>query len=218
MTTVGIASIPSRKDMLEKVLDSLCHQVDYIYLVLNYGETEPPIYLRKYDNLSWWLADNSRGDAEKFAMAEWTHGYYLTLDDDLVVPRGYVQKMTEGVERYNGLVSLHGRTYLKPVTSFTRWAGNYRCLGRVSDDVKVNLIGSGCCAFHTDRLDVTMSDFKLPNMADLWLSKMATEQGVPMVVLAHERDYLTYLNPTETIWRNTKNFSVHTEILKSFIK
>lgn len=218
MITIGIASIPSRIEMLEKVLDSLVGQADQIFLGLNYGDAAPPKYLSKYPNVCWWHNSSNLGDKEKFAMINSTDGVYLACDDDLLYPIGYVQKMVDGVNEYNGLVSLHGRTYLKPIKDFRQWAGNYRCLNTVSEDVKVNLIGTGCCAFHMDRLRVLISDFKTMNMADLWLSKLATEQGVPMMVLAHQRSYLIYLNPKETIWNQTKDFSEHTRILQSFIK
>jgi hypothetical protein len=217
-TCVGIASIPSRTKNLEKVLDSLTNQVDEIQLVLNYGEHPVPAFLNKYSNVWWYVATGERGDAMKFAYADKCKGYFFPCDDDLIFPDGYVAYLKTGVDHYDGLVSLHGRNYITPVTSFMKWSENYRCLGMVTEDAKVNLIGSGCCAFHTDKLKVTLSDFKQKNMADLFLSKLATEQQVPMMVLKHAKDYLTYTHPLTTIWRSTKDYSAHTEILKSFVK
>jgi hypothetical protein len=217
MIIAGIASIPAREQMLEKVIDSLTFQCNVVYVTLN-AYDHVPEYFSKYDNVHYEFGDNSKGDAMKFAMADSTDGVYLGCDDDLLYPRGYVQKMIEGVDKYNGLVSLHGRIYPIPVTDFRRWIGNYRCLGMVRSDTPVNLIGSGCCAFRTSRLKVTISDFQTRNMADLWLSKLAIEQEVPIWVLAHKRDYLQYLKPENTIWQNVKDFSVHTKILQSFLK
>jgi hypothetical protein len=217
-TIVGIASVPSRKVSLEKVLDSLTEQVDEIYLVLNYGEENPPEYLKKYSNVLWTTCGDTLGDAMKFSMVNYVKGIYLGCDDDLIYPKGYVQYMAEGVKKYNGLVSLHGRRYALPITSFRRWTANYRCLGDVKEDVNVNFIGSGCCAFHTNRLKVSLEDFKLPNMADCFLSRQASLQGVLMVILKHSRDYLQYTNPETTIWRSAKNFDEQTKILQSYIK
>jgi hypothetical protein len=215
--TLGICSVPEREKDLEKVLDSLYRQVDHIACVLN-GYDHVPNFVYKYGNVWWFSETGENGDKEKFATIDNTHGYYVTWDDDLIAPPDAIQKLIEGVDKYNGLCSFHGRTYLSPVVSFHKWAGNYRCLGNVSEDVKVNFIGSGCACFHTDRLKLSFEDFKLPNMADCYLSRQASLQGVPMMVLKHTKDMLTYTNPKSTIWKTTRDYSEQTKILQSYVK
>jgi hypothetical protein len=219
MITVGIASIPERESCLKKTLDSIRGQVDTVFVVLN-GYEHAPLYLDYMDNVIHEFGDNSKGDAMKFRIAQYCKGYYIAIDDDLEASRGFVQYLVNGVDKYNGIASLHGKVYLPPVRSYKQWAGNYRCLDRVSGDIKVNLIGSGCCAFRTDRLNVQLIDFKQKNMSDVWLSKIATEQGVPMMVLRHEKgEYLNYLCPPgKTIWQNTQDYSRHVKIMNTFIK
>ena len=215
---IGIASLFERQESLRKVLNSLTNHADNIYVVLNYGGQEAPDWINGYDNVMWTMGDNVRGANSKFTMAEHSKGYFFGCDDDLVYPDGYVAYMKTGVDKYNGIVSLHGKKYLSPVGDFRKYAGNYRCLNTVSEDVHVNVIGSGCCAFHTDRLKISLSDFKKKNMSDFYLSKIATEQGVPMVVLKHDINYLSYLPQIDTIWRSITNFDERTEVLKSFVK
>ena len=219
MILCGIASLPSREENLRLVLKAISPQVDRVYVALN-SYTRIPEWASEFDNVYFELFDNSRGDSMKMAWCPPKGNYYLPLDDDLEVPNGYVDYMIEGVNRYNGLVSLHGKTYLPDFVSFKRWAGNYRCLGSVSEDIPhINVIGSGICAFHTDRLRVSLADFKRPNMADVWLSKLSTDQGVPMVVLKHDMGYLKYLEPPDsTIWQNTRDYSYHESVMRSFIK
>lgn len=219
MISCGIASIPIRVNCLKRTLDSIRTQVDLVFVTLNGYEYAPP-YLEFMDNVSYTFSDNSLGDAMKFQMASHCSGYYLALDDDLEAEIGYVDKLIAGVEKYNGLISLHGKLYPAPVISYKQWHGNYRCLDEVKEDVQVNLIGSGCCAFKTSRLNVNLAEFKLPNMSDVWLSKIATEQNVPMVVLAHPKgEYLNYQHPPgSTIWQDTHDYSHHVEIMNKFIK
>jgi hypothetical protein len=127
--------------------------------------------------------------------------------------------MISGVEKYNGVVSLHGRIYPRPFVGFKRWKYAYRCLNSVNGDVHVNFIGSGCAAFNTKRLSLSIEDFKLPHMADVWLSMACNKQGVPMTVLAHKQGYLQYLGTNgKTIWENTKSYDKHNAIMKSFLK
>jgi hypothetical protein len=214
---IGIASLASRESSLQKVIESLHTQADNIFIVLN-GYTECPKFLWDYPNVMATIGDNVHGANAKFTMAEHCTGYYFSCDDDLIYPDGYVAYLKAGVDKYDALVSLHGKKYLRPVTDFRNWAGNYRCLNTVSEDVQVDVVGSGVCAFHTDRLKIRMDAFKKKNMSDLYLSKQAKEQEVSMVVLKHTKDYLTYLPQKDTIWRSIDNFQERTEVLKSFVK
>jgi hypothetical protein len=217
---LGIASIPQRKECLIQSLKSVIDQVSEVFVALNGYDSIPP-ELHSMRNVKPVIMSNSfYGDGGKVYLAGDVEGYYLTLDDDLAVKDGYVDYLCKGVDKYNGVVSLHGKTYLSPITHYKRWAGSYRCLGTVTEDVKVNFIGSGCAAWHTDRFKMCISEVKKPNMLDVWLSKCATEQGIPLVVLKHCRDqYISYLNPSgETIWGTTKDYSYHVEIMRKFIK
>ena len=217
MRIAVIATIPPRKEFLIQVVNSLLPQVDKIHISLNgYTEIPPELVL---DKVECEILDNSLGDSAKFLhVSDYDDCYYYAIDDDLVYPTGYCDYLQEGVNKYNnGLVSLHGRKYL-PRAHFKQWAGNYRCLNNVSLDVHVNMVGSGVCCFNTNRLKLHISDFKTPNMADCYLSKTASLQGIPMMVLAHSVDYLRYLYPVGTIWESTKDYSIQTAVLRSYIK
>lgn len=218
MITAGIATLKEREKSFKCTIESIYPQVDKIVAVLNYYDAIP-LWLNELKKVECHLAFNFLGDAGKFLQVENTDGIYFAIDDDLLYPKGYVDYLLEGIEKYGGIVGLHGKIYQKPVTHFKKCAV-YRCLDTVSDDACVNVIGSGCCAFDTNRLTLSLSDFELPNMADLWLSKMATEQGVPMTVLKHDTGYLNYLAPPKgtTIWETTKDYSEHVQIMRTFIK
>lgn len=176
-----------------------------------------PEELRNLRNVFCVILDNSLGDSAKFLYANIPNVIYYGADDDLVYPPGYCDYMQEGMERYDGLVSLHGRQYPKGA-GFKQWTGNYRCLNTVKEDVRVNLVGSGVCCFSTNRLKISILDFKTKNMADCYLSRKAYVQDVPMVVLKHREGYLKYLHPKDTIWQQMRDYSLQSEILKSYVK
>ena len=198
------------------MVNSLLPQVDEIHVALN-GYREVPEALRGLDKVKCEMLNNQLGDSAKFLHADMPDVVYFGCDDDLVYPAGYCDYLQAGMERYNGLVSLHGRKYL-PRSHFKQWVGNYRCLNNVNNDVAVNLVGSGVCCFNTNRLKLKISDFKTRNMADCYLSRAASLQGIPMMVLAHKSNYLTYLYPVGTIWERTKDYSLQTAVLRSYIK
>jgi hypothetical protein len=224
MITVGMATVPERSSTLEKVISSLSGQVDKIYLALNgfYIADEPwyPTFLDKYENVEYFWTDNSKGDAEKMHYAFIPDMIYLGCDDDLLYPKGYAQMMVDAVKKYKGAVSLHGKRYLPPITNFKKWAMAYRCLGTVSDNVRINLIGTGCCAFDTNQLKISLQDFKKPNMADVYFSKQCADQNVTMFVVAHQKGYLEYVPPPHntTIWDTTRDYLEHVKVMRTFIK
>lgn len=126
MITIGIASLPERVNSLERTIDSLYLQADSIVCVLN-GHKEMPPFEKKYPNVWFVLSDNSRGDSMKFFTVKESSDYYVSWDDDLIAPEGVIERLIEGVDKYNSVVSFHGKKYLAPVKDFKRWAGVGRC-------------------------------------------------------------------------------------------
>jgi hypothetical protein len=216
MVIVQIATLPDREAMLWQTVKSLYQQADAFYIMLN-GHTEEPRIPDPSGKIRYELLDNSLGDAAKFKDVEKRDGYFFAIDDDLIAPNSYIEYLKRGIDKYNGLVSLHGRNY-PPNPTFKKWVGNYRCLNTVPHNVNVNFIGSGCCGFHTDRLKLKLSDFPTKNMADCYLSRAAYLQGIPMVVLAHKQGYLQYMSPPTTIWDQTRDYTLHNRVLQSYLK
>jgi hypothetical protein len=215
MITVQLASVPEREGMLEKVVASLRPQCDKIWVGLNkYQHT--PSFLKEGEYKHF---DNSTGDAVKFYGAENLDGWVLTCDDDLIYPEGYVDMMCLKVYQYQSPVTLHGKNYHRPPQAFDKCTEVFRCLGDVEKDAVVDVGGTGVLCYHTNLIKVRYSDFKIPNMADLWFAKLCKEQGVNIVVIAHKADYLTYLDPEETIYASfcSSKFELQTKVLKSFL-
>jgi len=154
----------------------------------------------------------------KFYDAENLEGWVLTCDDDLIYPKGYVKYMTSRAEAYKGIVTLHGKIYRRPI-QFNPADETYRCLEEVERDMRVDVGGTGVMCYHTDMIKVAYNAFKIANMADLWMAKLAKEQGVGIYTLKHPEDYLIYQNPEETIWRVYRDtgFEIQTKVLKSFL-
>lgn len=218
MITAQIASLPARVETLQMTVNSLLPQVDDIFIALN-GYKEVPEFLQNNPKIRYKLMDNSLGDAAKFYGVEKLDGYVLTCDDDLIYPEGYVGYMISGVKRHGGAVSLLGKRYgNRPVTSFRKgYTTIFRCLTRVINDSPVDVVGTGALAFHTDNIKISVEDFKRPNMADIWFSKAANEQGVPLIAITHPARYVNHKIYPWRIWTNDGHDEYQTEILNSFL-
>jgi len=220
MITAQIASVPARVETLQKTVASLIDQVDMLFVALN-GYKEVPSFLTNDRKIVCALMDNSLGDAAKFYDVDQRSGYFLTCDDDLIYPEGYVGYMIDGIKQHGGIVSLLGKRYdTRPINSY-RSGYTYiaRCLVAVKLPSEVHVGGTGVMAFHTDSLKVTIEDFLRPNMADLWIAKLAHEQGVKITALPHPKRYVSHVRYSRRIWIQTRDQNGYqTEMINSFLK
>lgn len=220
MIIAQLATIQGRQESVKETIKSLLPQVDALFVGLN-NYSEIPNFC-KHPKIESRLFDNSTGDAVKFFDVENREGYFFTCDDDLVYPEGYVRYLINRIEMYDrqAIVTLHGRSfYNTPIANYYSSATvKLRCLGDVERDQQVNVGGTGVMAFHTSTVKVKYSDFQAPNMADVWMAKLAHEQGVPIMVIEHKHDYLRYIHPVDNIYDKYKsNCTLQTKIINSFL-
>lgn len=220
MRVSGIASIPTRKENLIKVIGSLIDQVDELYVALN-NYSEIPQELRDNPKIHCDLLDNRYGDGAKFYHVSDVDGYYFSADDDLFYPPAYVKDTIKAIEKYHCIVTYHGKRFDKrPILSYHRsFTTNVRCLNSYPEDIEVHVGGTGVMAFNTKDFRLSIDAFKEPNMADIWVAKEASLQGVKIMALAHHVGYFQYLGTPDTpIWQLRRGNAFETNLLKSFLK
>jgi hypothetical protein len=219
MIACGIATVPNRESMLLRVIESIIPQVNVLYIALN-NYPEIPDSLRDNPKIHCELCDNTLGDSAKFLHVNDPDGYYFSIDDDLLYPKGYVQYMISKIEQYKCIVTLHGRVWrTRPIPSVKRgFSLNYHCLHTYNYDVELDIGGSGVMAFHTSFFKPDVREHLKSCMADVWIAKQAHEKGVKIMGVAHTNTYLRYLNPQETIWNTVRQDPYATQIANSFLK
>ena len=204
----NIASLPEREESLERTVKSIINQVDFVKVMLN-RYTGVPKCLQNNPKISYVHTQNELGDASKFLGIDDYDGYVLTLDDDLEVSPDYADYLIEGVEKYNAIVSLHGRT-MKPRPIHSYYHGFeqvFACLSEVKEDHKADVVGTGVMCFHTDFYRISPLECPIPNMADVWNAKHAKSLGVDMYVLKHDKTMLKHTAHNWNIYR-----TLHKEI------
>jgi len=218
ITTAHIASIPSRQESLRQCVRSIYNQVDKVYVMLN-GYSEVPSFLRELRFVNYELLDNSLADSAKFLHVSDDDGFCVLLDDDLIAMPNFVAYLKQGWGKNLGAVSLHGRTYQYPVQRFRRsYTANYRCLGSVESDKRVELIGTGCLLFSNKEIQLDLSVFEHKFMADVLFSRFCYTRGIPMTVLKHRAgQFLRYVKPETTIWSMTGHDEIQTQIINNYL-
>lgn len=218
--TCHIATIPAREQSLKQVLNAILPQVDKTYVSLNAYQVCPDWLYTKH-NVKYEICDNSLTDGAKWLHVNDEPGICVVLDDDLIVSNNFVCYLLTGLTRYGGAISLHGKTYAnRPIARYRRsYTGNYRCLGNVVNDVRVDVLGTGCTIFSNVEVKLDDSVFEYSDMADVLFSRFCTYNKIPMTVLKHKAgQYLRYLPQVDTLWRRTNDDRIQTEICNTFLK
>lgn len=239
----GVATLPERRDFfVNKTLPSIMPQVDEIHIYVDtihegianamYSSPLKPLYSPKIKGISNAATYPYLGDAGKFIFfnpkyrhqnMETTNTYYLSIDDDLIYPPTFVEDMIRWIKAYGDKVaaSLHGNHFTTfPIGSYYAEKTCYPCLGPVEQVQQT--IFPGTCNFITPlstfypRWDI----FMYPNMADIWIGLDLVRQGVPVIVVPHAQNYLTYntaLPVENTIWgkEHRKDF-IQTAVVNQF--
>lgn len=201
--TASLATIPARIDNLRRVVQSLLPQVSRLNVYLN-DYPNVPDFLKHIKIVTARSQDHGDlGDAGKFWWCERGYDLQLTCDDDIEYPPDYAATMLAHVERYGrqAIIGVHGSLIQQPFLSYFKSRQILHCNADQADDAFTHIIGTGVAAWHTDTFKPRRSDFKLPNMGDIWMSVAAKRAGVPVVVVAHRKGWLKILeNPGRTLY------------------
>jgi len=188
---VGIASLPERVDCLKDTINSLLPQCDKIILALN-NYSEIPDFA-KHEKIETYLLDNTLGDAAKFyKVEEYPNDYYFCADDDLIYPPNFTSTLIDNVNKYKSIIGLHGIIMIHPVQSYYRSRKVFHGLYPLNTDIEVDLVATCSCCFDTEQLKVSLSDFKKPNMADVWLADVAKKQKIKSIAISRGDNWVIY--------------------------
>jgi len=203
--TIGMASIPGRRKNLPGIVAALLPQVDRLCVYLN-GYSDVPACL-DHPKVSVFRSQDhgDLGAAGKFFGVEGAVGYFFTVDDDIVYPSDYVEKMISAIKRYDkkAIVCVHGtRFFSTHPSTWMRSRKGFHFLHGLECDEQVNVAGTATVAFHTDSFKLSPRVFSRKNMADMFFAIEAKAQGVPIFAIARSENWLGKFPDVsaDTIW------------------
>lgn len=211
--TIAMASFPPRKAGMLLTVAALLPQCDRLCLYLN-GYDERPEELPQCDRLTVVLAGPSCAAPDKGSQGKhhWLDryggAYYLTVDDDILYPADYVEKMVAAIDRYSrkAIVTAHGSLYrLDPSGRIPR-SGLDRAhkicrmySESVPDDIYVHMCGNGCTGCCPSEIGMTCaaSAGPLHSGDDGDYALFAQANSVPIVRMATAAGWL---RPNASVW------------------
>ena len=189
----GIASIPSRRQSLQLAIESIRHQVDSIEVVLN-GYEDVPDWLHA-DTITVTTSQEvgDHGDNAKFlGMEKYDECVYFAIDDDILYPVDYVNRMMRCMARYGGraAVGVHGAfvpehpgTFLqRRVSCF--WDG-------LAFDTPCSYVGTGTIALRREMMPSRpLALFSDTGMSDLFVASCLKAQQMPVICIHRSANWL----------------------------
>ena len=113
-------------------------------------------------------------DIAKFKLAaKVDSGVIATVDDDIIYPKDYIQRLLEAICRYEGkaIVGYHGAILPRePIESWTQYLHQrsvYWFRDELAKDQPVHILGTGTMAYHTNLITFDWESFDYERMADL---------------------------------------------------
>lgn len=167
----GMATTNERLEFAERSIESIIKQVDQLHLYNN--------------SLNKDIADNGKYNG---LTKHEEPIYYLTLDDDIIYPKGYVDNMLEQIEKHKCIVSHHGRELLGLSDKHEYYTGHkaYAFYSANNKEIQLDVFGDGVAAYRTDYFNpVDMVNEDRLRMADTIVSLKMWEQGKKAILLKH---------------------------------
>lgn len=198
---VFLATVKDREPVLKLVIKDIYDQVDKIHLILNWYDEVPawisvlkkihihvnPHNKNAHDSI--WIYLDAENEIEKI---NGEGRYYFILDDDLAYPADYFEKLIESIELHKrrAVITCHGSNIMRPVESYFDCRKTYGFSDRVLRDIFVDMVGVGCCAFHSSTIKPTLQNFLLPYCRDLYFSILCHRRGVPIITPNRPLDWI----------------------------
>ena len=201
-----MTTIPERENVLLTVIDSVYDQVDFIKIVFNKYEKIPSWVKSKSKIKASLDTSNRYSDCAKWRVAP-RKGYVFSIDDDILYPKNYVAVLIKKLETYKrkSVVTVHGAYFQLPFCDFATDKKNYNFANARHKDTRVDIMGSGTLAYHTDTIKPKFEDFLSPNRSDIWFSSICHKKKIPIICVAREKGWLRPLKTKGlTIWDRTK--------------
>lgn len=194
MIVAGMASIPERQGALITALFSLHHQVDEVALFLN-GYLINPIDNSVFPKVKVYMYNGNMGDAGKFAlMHEYKdEDYFFACDDDIIYPIDFIDKMMTSLEDNDNevIIGCHGRVVSGKVKSYyndTVLKVHFEKENKRDERVNIAAMNSAC--FKIGNFRLTLKDFPLKNMTDIFVAIKAQKMKMPVIIIKHPANWV----------------------------
>lgn len=214
----SIASIRERVENLRKIIPVILDQCDFIYVNLAGHNQYPDELLYNqtiviehiYAGSQVRLFDYNHNDGSD---------YYFTIDDDILYPPNYTEYMLAKMQQYRNkaICCVHGSDInLNKTKDYYKKKFTKKFHSQLSLDTDVMFPGVGTACFHKQSFTLHISDIKVDNMTDVYTGIFAAQQGLRVISVQREANWLQRLDEGgRTIWKSNPHSKIDELINKN---
>lgn len=187
---VNIATHKARLPFCKVAVKSLVNnntKPDQINIYVN--DCDPPKWMEKYNAIH----GEDLGASAKFASGDkFRDCIYLTCDDDLLYPPGYIGYISDmAANKYKGsIVGFHATIFEKEVRTYYHGNNIKYFSAALSGDVQVDMLGTGTMAFDTSAFSRWPDTATWANMCDPNFSVFCKQNNVKQYALTRSANWI----------------------------
>ncbi|WP_054707056.1 glycosyltransferase [Bacillus sp. JCM 19041] len=206
MITIGMAALPSRFENLKEIIPPLLKQCDRMFIHVN-GAKECPAFLKNESKIKFSFSSDNLGGQMAFKEFPNTKGYYFCVDDDLIYPNDYIEKMISLMKAHNNriIACVHGSSfnYNAPIDRvFKNKTNSYLSYKGLEKHSRALIPGVGTSCMHTDSFVIKPSDFPYQNMRDAFIACKAAKEGIPIFAIKRPDNWIKKISGGTAIVKN----------------
>jgi hypothetical protein len=232
---VSVATHKPRFSLFLKSFDSIVNDVDMFSVHINGDDDDCLDFAEKIWNTFGcnvdvvnFPIDRNYGDRAKFLplkgydLTGSVPDYLLTIDDDIIYPRNYIERMIEFCHENNGNpVGVHAATIFsmdKPLRNYFKdRLVTHFCFA--SKKRSVNCLGTGTLCFSPKVVPIKFDFFEKPNMADCYFALFCQMNKIPMTCINRDINWLLELSDDRhSLWSLRGDGKEQTEVINQVKK
>jgi hypothetical protein len=222
MIIFSLATIYERRENLNLIIPNILYQCDLLYVNL-IGYKDIPyilfnnkIIINKFDHAGSEIRFYNYNDINN-------EDYYVTIDDDILYPTDYSNKMIECmIQKNNDIICVHGSNLKIDIDKkFDYYSANSRTLYHFKNELimltNVMICGVGTSCFYKGRFRIDYSKYINTNMSDIYTSIMAKEQNIKIYSIPRKNNWLKPLNEYDKRIFGSYSNDVLNEIINKYM-
>ena len=223
LVIAGMATMPSRLESFEFALNSILPQIDHLFLFLDRFETpyisgDPKVTVLTSDAFGDLRANGKLMGLNMTGPS----GYYFCVDDDIIYPSDYVQRMLQFLNSNgNNIVAANHASTLLP--DFNNYLTDRAILHRsqaLARASRVHVAGTCTAAFHTGILQFDVRGWHTTNMVDLNFALECKNRSIPIVSMPREDGWIKCISehqPDSIFAALKKDDAVQTQLARQLM-
>lgn len=208
----SLASQPERYENLTHIIPVILAQADVLHIHwVGYNTPVSDAWQEAKIIHHHWSKAGSQIRFQPYS--RYSEAYFFTIDDDILYPPNYAEKMIAAMQYYNNRVvcCVHGNSIdLRHRSNlYSKHRKNIHFKNALAVNQGVLLPGTGTTCFYTPRVKLNFNNYIAFNMSDVYTGCFLAKQHIPVVAIQREAMWLKPLNEFEvSIFGNNPHYAI----------